>query len=79
MVLRPPPEFMTPGYPAGESLSARTSYMDDMSLSVGLISNPTSVSDISGLCEIEDSELNNSDSEDDESTPLQQGQMQTRV
>ena len=81
-VLRPPAEFMTPGYDISEpSASARTSFMDDMSMSVGFTSNNASCSDISGLCEIDDSEINNSDddSDDDENTPLHVGELSTRV
>ena len=78
MVLRPPKEFMTPGYSTDAEPPSRMSFIDDMSMSVGFISNNASCSDISGLCEIEDSEINCSDT-DDENTPLKSGQLQTRV
>lgn len=82
--LRPPKEFMTPGYMTDDYTTdqeppSRTSFIDDMSMSVGGFTSNASCSDISGLCDIEDSEINVSDS-DDENTPcLTPGQFQTTV
>ncbi|GFN75011.1 fat cadherin [Plakobranchus ocellatus] len=72
--LRPPKEFMTPGYMTDsfttdkDQPSNRTSFVDDLSLSMGGFTSNASLSDISGLCEIDDSEINASDT-DDENTP----------
>lgn len=82
--LRPPKEFMTPGYGTddylrGQGPPSRISFIDDMSMSLGGLASNASCSDISGLCEIEDSEVNATDT-DDENTPcLSPGQLQTRV
>ncbi|GFR97028.1 fat cadherin, partial [Elysia marginata] len=84
--LLPPKEFMTPGYIMTDSFgtdkgqpSNRTSFIDDLSLSMGGFTSNASLSDISGLCEIEDSEINASDT-DDENTPcLASGLEQTQL
>ncbi|XP_076446580.1 protocadherin Fat 1-like isoform X2 [Babylonia areolata] len=63
--------FLSPGYvTSGEYTTdveppSRASFIDDMSMSVGGYTSNASCSDISGLCEIEDSEINNSDDDDD--------------
>ena len=81
--LRPPKEFMTPGYMTDsyctdkDQPSNRTSFVDDLSLSMGGFTSNASLSDISGLCEIDDSEINDTD---DENTPcLAPGVGQTQL
>ncbi|XP_059170799.1 protocadherin Fat 1-like isoform X3 [Physella acuta] len=81
--LRPPKEFMTPGYQTDgyttdQEPPSRTSFIDDMSMSMGGFTSNASCSDISGLCEIDDSEVNLSDS-DDENTPLNREHMHTQT
>lgn len=81
--LRPPKEFMTPGYQTDgyttdQEPPSRTSFIDDMSMSMGGFTSNASCSDISGLCEIEDSEVNGSDT-DDENTPLNREHLQTQT
>ncbi|KAH9487879.1 long-chain fatty acid transporter fat1 [Bulinus truncatus] len=81
--LRPPKEFMTPGYQTDgyttdQEPPSRTSFIDDMSMSMGGFTSNASCSDISGLCEIEDSEVNGSDT-DDENTPLNREHTHTQT
>lgn len=69
--------YLSPGYVTSGDYTtdveppSRTSFIDDMSMSVGGYTSNASCSDISGLCEIEDSEVNASedDSGDDEHSP----------
>ncbi|CAL1526834.1 unnamed protein product [Lymnaea stagnalis] len=81
--LMPPKEFMTPGYhtdgyTTDQEPPSRTSFIDDMSMSIGGFTSNASCSDISGLCEIEDSEINVSDT-DDENTPLNREHIHTQT
>ena len=67
--------FLSDGGITDSEYNARNSIIDRMSMSMGgNASTNASVSDISGLCDIEDSEVNFSDgdseSENDETTPL---------
>ncbi|XP_076467942.1 protocadherin Fat 1-like [Babylonia areolata] len=79
--------FLSPGYAtSGEYTTdleplSHTSFIDDMSMSVGGYTSNASCSDISGLCEIEDSELNGSENEreDDENTPCLPSHIHTQV
>lgn len=80
--LRPPKEFMTPahhldGYATDQGPPSRCSFIDDMSMSLGGLASNASFSDISGLCEIVDSEMSANDT-DDENTPCLT-QLQTQV
>ncbi|KAL8621478.1 hypothetical protein ACOMHN_058240 [Nucella lapillus] len=64
--------YLSPGYVTSGDYTtdveppSRASFIDDMSMSVGGYTSNASCSDISGLCEIEDSEINNSDDDDDD-------------
>ena len=85
--------FLSPGYvTSGEYTTdieppSRTSYIDDMSMSVGGYTSNASCSDISGLCEIEDSEINASeddnddddDEDNDENSPCLPSHLHTQV
>ena len=85
--------FLSPGYvTSGEYATdaeapSRTSFVDDMSMSVGGYTSNASCSDISGLCEIEDSEINASeeddddgdDDDDDENSPCLPSHLHTQV
>lgn len=78
--------FLSPGYvTSGEYATdveppSRASYIDDMSMSVGGYTSNASCSDISGLCEIDDSEINASEDDlDDESSPCLPSHLHTQV
>ena len=85
--------FLSPGYiTSGEYTTdleplSRGSFIDDMSMSVGGCTSNASCSDISGLCEIEDSEINASENDDDddddddndENTPCLPSHLHTQV
>lgn len=75
-----PPDVTDSEY-NGEFAQSGASMIDNMSVSVGgYTSTNASCSDISGLCEIEDSEVNLSDEESaDELTPLNNEQLHTIV
>lgn len=78
------PDYVTSGeYTTDLEPASRTSFIDDMSMSVGGYTSNASCSDISGLCEIEDSEINASDDEsgddDDEHSPCLPSYLHTQV
>lgn len=85
--LRQPPgrALLSPGYAtsgeyATDAEQSRASYIDNMSMSVGGYTSNASCSDISGLCEIEDSEINASEDDlDDENSPCLPSHLHTQV